>query len=764
MKKLSLKKMFNYAVISFFAVFFTSNFAVAEEAPGASETVYVIGSKPAATEILGSGSYLEAEEWRNRGYDDINRALRSQAGIYLREEDGYGLFPNISLRGVDTQRTSKLTIMEDGIPTAPAPYSAPAAYYSPATGRMSAIEVLKGSSQIEYGPHTTGGIINYVSTPVPETPRAFFSSSFGSDNDFRLHAYAGNSWEKDKGRFGALAEIYTRRTEGFKEIKRGSLPAVGNTYVDDNTGFLRIEGMAKMFWEPNTDWYQHFEFKVGHTSLSANETYLGLSDEDFRQDPYQRYFASYRDHIDTEQYRTYLRWMTKPLASLSVTLTGFYNKFERNWYKYHGGSSLRDSNLDFLRGDAIRPSGGLDPREFEYRNNRRFYNSKGIDSRVEYLLSTGEVSHKLRAGIRWMSDEVRRDQNDESFQITDGDDGSITIEDDGRCSGNCRKQNSNAVALFISDEMNYWRFRLAPGIRYEHVKQEAKRYNYDPGSGSLILQEGEDRSGSISAFSPGVSAGFSVTEGLNLFAGIHRGIFLPSPSAHLRSGLNEETSVASEVGMRFREGFFYLDATLFHTKLNDLIVVDNIGGGGGGDDQNAGNVEVKGVEIQTGFDLASQFGLSGFYNPWRFSITLTDATLDSDASSDDIESLFAGGRDGNKVPYIPDYQVSIGTGIELGPLGVFLDVYWVGETFTTAENFNTPPVDGSGEVTDYRRGKTDSYGIADISGYIRLTDELRLTASAHNIFDKKYIVSRHPIGPRPGLPRTFLAGIKADLN
>jgi Fe(3+) dicitrate transport protein len=290
------------------------------------EQIKVIGNARAVYSIPGSAHYVDYEEIRALAYDDINRILHLVPGVYVREEDGYGLFPNISLRGVDTSRSAKVTMMEDGILSAPAPYSAPSAYYSPTSGRMHGIEVLKGTSQVRYGPHITGGVVNYLSTPIPDSRQAFLRSQYGEDDDTRLHAYYGDTVATAAGRVGFLAEAYWRDTGGFKRIDAApGYPGSGDT------GFYTIEPMVKLAWEPDSRVYQRFEIKYGHTDKEADETYLGLSSQDFDDDPDRRYAASRFDHINTEQHRGYLRHFISPTGDLDLVTTVYYNTFRRGY-------------------------------------------------------------------------------------------------------------------------------------------------------------------------------------------------------------------------------------------------------------------------------------------------------------------------------------------------------------------------------------------------------------------------------------------------
>ena len=735
----------------------------------------VIGSKENLERVPGAGAFLDTAAIRDFAYDDVNQVIRDTPGVYTRQEDGYGLFPNVSLRGVSTTRNAKITVMEDGILMAPAPYSDPAAYYSPNAGRMRGLEVLKGSSQIKYGPETTGGVLNHLSTAIPSENAGFLSLSYGSDNDVRVHASYGGRFDSSWATVGFLVEDVYRETDGFKRIDATTGGGYGGS---DNTGFDRNEPLAKLRFDFKSSVTQSLEFAYGRTDIHADETYLGLTDADFRANPYRRYAASRFDEINTDQERLSARYAIQPSDAVSLHLTAYKTKFARNWYKIDAageGTTGAFRNLgealagqfgtgiiDVLRGDA---AGRL-----RVRANNRKYGAEGLDALVVWHFDAGEITHRLETGARLHYDYADRFQWDDIYtQITDGAATRTTAGIPGTQEN--RRAESDALSLYVQDRISAGRLTVTPGIRFERIDYTDIRRSTAVATLSQITSTTER---SIDTVAPGIGATWQQSEQLTWLAGVHRGISPPGPAA-ARGALEEETSVGFEAGLRFNNRRdFSAEAIAFHTTFDNLIVEQNAGGGGGaGQTSNIGEVDTTGLELALAYDPAVSRGWI-FRNPWNLSFTWTRARLGNNVNATGngggvVESIFSGGRKGNELPYIPEYQIALGTGLELGDWGVYVDSYYQPRTWASANNSplllnpDASAAAGLQPALDSRYGRVDAFLLVDLAVHYRLNERTRLKAAVTNLLDWEYIASRVPIGPRPGAPRMWTVGVETSF-
>lgn len=724
------------------------------------EAFEVIGTPDRIFEIPGSASLIDAETLERFGYDNIDQAIRRVPGAYFRTEDGFGLFPNISLRGIGSMRTSNLTIMEDGILSAPAPYANPAAYYTPTTGRMRGIEVIKGSSQVRYGPQITGGAINYLSTAIPEERSGYLRMLYGEKNEFRNHSWYGETLTTDHGRVGYLAEVYFRRTDGFKHID-----GTAASNPSDATGFTKFEPMLKVFWEPETANYNRLEVKVGYTDLDADETYLGVTTADFRAGGSNRRYATSRfDNIATEQIRTSLKHIVDFTPETRASTTAYFNDFTRSWYKIHDvNAGDGNTSLSEALGDPASPElavlRGQRQGSFRVRNNNREYRAYGVQTFIEHDFETGALDHRAELGIRLHEDYEDRFQEQDTFNQNAF--GGIERIDFGRPgSQDNRRGTATALAVSLRDEIRSENWTFTPGLRYEHIRFKNEQRGR---VGSTDVPRTERAS--LDVFGGGLGAQYRLNENNTIFANAFRGFATPSPSAATGDRpIKEETSDAFEIGYRLRDRdqAFQAEVIFFLTNFNDLIVPNNIGGAGVGDGgaENVGKARTYGTEVALRYD-------PGVANDWTFrmpsfvAFTYTDAELRNDVDAGGggggpVESIFAGGRKGAELPYVPDYQVSFGTGIEHGPLGLYADAFYVTSTFGTASNTSSERrPDGT---PDARFGKNDSYFLLDLSARYAVHPGATFLLGANNVLDREYIASRLPHGPRPGQPRFVYAG------
>ncbi len=750
---------------------FSAASALAEDKPASNQEMYlkevaVIGSKEAVKDIAGSAYFIESKEFQDRNIADINRILRKVPGVSVRQEDGFGLFPNISLRGVDPGRSQKVTIMEDGIITAPAPYSAPGAYYSPNAARMQSIEVLKGSTTVRYGPHITGGVINYNSTAIPDSEMYFSKTAFGSFNEIRNHTYFGNTIATSMGNVGFVVENFHRQNDGFRRTH-----VTQNNLNEQDTGLRVSEQMLKVMWEPKSSMYQRFEIKLGHTNLNFNDGYLGQTQAQFRADPFARFDAARFDQMGSEHFRTYIRHMIEFNPDTKLVTTGYGNHFHRDWNKLHSCNNINGVGADdpalaqcMARADGVQLLSGVagTSGRLDVRHNNRDYYVYGVQSQLDHHLTLGPTEHNITAGIRYHADQIRRFQWEEELTVDAGANVTDLFIQAGGAAGN-RVQRTDAIAVNLEDAIQFGRFTFKPGVRFEQVFAEwVNAPNMIPAPNRAF----DD----YSMWAGGGSLNYNIVDDsrhrADIFAGVIRGFSPPGPNARIAGNLTPESSLGTEVGGRYHnnELAFQTELIYFHTDFEDLVVPDSIAAGGNTVTVNAGAVESQGIEFQVRYD-PGQHRHWAFNMPWYFSMTYTDAEIQAVAATAAISedsSFFAGAVPGNDVPYVPEIQFAFGTGIEYGPFSIYLDGQYQDDTFASGSNtlFEINPVT---MVPDARFGKTDSFFLLDVTANYQVHKNVKLFTTFQNILDETYIVTRVPHGVRGGQPFSMLGGVEISI-
>lgn len=719
-----------------------ADFTMVEAVSTLSEVTIITGGILGLKDIPGSVHYISPKEIQQFSYTDINRTLRGVPGINMQEEDGFGLRPNIGLRGTGVERSSKITVMEDGVLMAPAPYAAPSAYYFPTIGRMQGVEILKGSSQIKYGPYTTGGAINLISTQIPNEFGGRINLLGGSFGGRNLHAFVGNSQKN----FGYMVETFQYGSNGFKQLDSGG-----------NTGFDKQDYLAKLRINTNANAkiYQSLTFKIGQTLETSNETYLGLTQDDFNANPYRRYSASQVDQMNTEQSQLSLTHMVQFSSVFDITTTAYRSDFTRNWYKL---DKVKDSTGTKTKIGAVleNPTGFddayailtgtssiLDDALHVKANNRSYY-AQGVQTVLGFNFKTNKLSHEIDLGFRIHQDQIDRFQWIDEFAM---DNGVMELTQSGiPGTESNRIETADAIATYVQYKIRYGSFTAIPGIRYENITLARQDYGKnDPDRTGVDLSE---RSNTVDVIIPGIGLDYQFSQFLSTFAGVHKG-FSPPGS---KDETAPEESINYELGLRYMKNTLSGQVVVFFNDYSNLLGTDlaAAAGGGTGDLFNAGEVETKGLEFQVTYDLLSTQKQSAFSLPLSLIYTYTDATFQNDFGSDfegwgEVEA-------GDKFPYLANNQFTFILGLEHHHLNINLSGRYMDE-------MRTAP--GQGDIPTNE--KTDSYFVLDASASYMLHKNVALFANATNLTDQVYVVSRRPAGLRPGLVRMCNVGLKATF-
>jgi len=724
----------------------SASLANAQEGDGTIEEVTIVGSREQAQRIAGSAHYIGSDKLAQFAYSDIQRIAREVPGVAIQIEDGYGLRPNIGIRGVATERSGRITLLEDNVLIAPAPYSAPSAYYFPTVGRLSAIEVVKGPAAITQGPYTIGGALNMVSTPIPTEMSGNIVTEAGENSTYRVHATYGGRSESG---LGFLLETHQWQSDGFQDIDRS----------DNNTGLDVEDYTVKLSYAPS-DSAHAIELKLQSTEQNSNQSYLGLTDRDFDNNAFRRYGISALDNIKTEHEQQILRYSYDISDSLDVSVTAYNNEHQRDWFKTEGididgSSSAEDfdraswanvlqainsgTNLSGLNPDQLQSilNGSSDtaPGSIQLRSNKREYFSRGVQVGLNFSGMIGSSLHDLEFGIRLHEDEEDRLQRNSNYSQNNGE---LTLDDLGILgnAGN-RVQQAQALAIHIHDNIQLGDWTLSPGLRYEDIEQKRTRF----ADGELRTFR-DSRQNDTQVFLPGLGILYQVNDSLSLLGGAHKGFTAPSNSPNV----DEETAFNYELGFRYQNGSLSTELIGFMSDYDNILGECTSSSGSDctiGDAFNGDAATVAGLELLVSANLARS---SSYRIPVSLSYTLIDGEFDTDIADTDF---FGSVSKGDPLPYLPENQFLASVGFEKNNWAAYLSGNYVDEVCVRAS------------CGDFE--KTDNTFTVDVSANYQFSSALNFYARVENLTSEEDILGRQPYGARPNKDRTVTAGLRFNF-
>ena len=673
---------------------------------------YLAGTPESLARTAGSIETINKETLENARVFNFSEALRKVSGVNIRDEEGFGLRPNIGIRGTNPTRSTKILLLEDGIPLAYAPYGDNASYYHPPIERFESVEVLKGAGQIEYGPVTVAGVVNYITSNPSEKPN-FSLKLIGGNRDY-FNGSAGFSGTF--GRTGVLLNYTRKQGAGARENIRSGLNDFSSKIV-------------QTFDDKNV-----LTFKYSHYNEDSRLTYTGLTEAEFAANPRGNQFRNDSFNLFREGLSLSHTIAFTPKASL--TTNAYTSYFSRDWWRQSSNSNERPNRLG-----SDPDCRGLQDLDTTCGNQGRLrdYRIYGVEPRFNLHFSLGNIRSDLNVGFRaHYENQDRRQRNGDLPNSRDG----VLVESNIR-------QNS-AYSGFVQNRFIWKNFSLTPGIRIENIKfKRTNRLNNTNGKPTLTQ------------VIPGIGATLNLFKNTTFFAGAHRGFAPPATSDIITNNggvvdLQPELSWNYEIGVRTRPiNGLSLESTFFRTDYENQVVPASLAGGIGAILTNGGQTLHQGFELSAQIDSTNLFKTS--YNVYfRTAYTFLESAEFRGVRFSQIPGFTNVSVAENRLPYAPKNLLTSSIGYAYRNFDAFIESNYIGKQFSDDLNTVNPSVNG-------QRGAIQAQTYWNATANYRVEKwKTVLFVTAKNIFDRTFVVDRSR-GILTSSPRLLQTGVKISF-
>jgi Fe(3+) dicitrate transport protein len=652
----------------------------------------------------------------NKATNNARQIFAQVVGLTINESSDGGLQLSIGGRGLDPNRTSNFNTRQNGYDISADVLGYPESYYATPTEALAEIQVVRGAASLQYGTQF-GGLVNFKLKSPTNKPFEFVSrftaGSYGLFTNF-------TSISGTNKKFSYYSFYNYKQGNGFRA----------------NSDFESKNYFANLNYQFNNKTSVHFDYTYfAYLAQQAG----GLTDLMFNQNPRQSNRARNWFAVDWNLFALKLEHKFNNSADFSLQLFGLNASRKTVGFRSNRVSSPDTDGTvrDLIKGDFV--NWGAEARYL------KLYNLRGNSS--AFLIGAKYYQSK-NTGIQGPGSTG----SDANFNLATTEFPSYANQ------SNYTFPNLN-LAVFGENIFKITsNFSVTPGFRFEKIKTQAKgsyrEINLDL-AGNVILddKEFENNIKDRDFVLLGVGLSYKPTNKIEMYGNVSQNyrsvtfndIRTVSPSIVIDPNIRDEKGFTSDIGVRGQLGNnVTFDASVYGLYYNDKIgeyfrLNPNGSAAPVRYRSNIGTAVTYGFESMFDWSLSKTFFKNNENFTWNaFSnIAFTNsAYLKSDAPN--IE--------GNKVEFVPLFNIKTGTGIGYKNFMTSLQFTYVSSQFTEANNSTTDNNDNTYGIF----GEIPSYYVADFSASYKW-NKWKLEAGITNFTNNSYFTRRATGYPGPGI-------------
>ncbi|MBI6952614.1 TonB-dependent receptor [Pseudomonas sp. CCOS 191] len=686
-------------------------------------TVSATRSAQDVSQVPSTVSVQTREQLDRQNVNDIKELVRYEPGVSVGGVGQRSGLNGYNIRGIDGER---ILTQVDGVSIPDSFFYGPYAqtqrnYVDPEIVKR--VEILRGPASVLYGSNAIGGAVSYYTLDPEDIIKP------GKDVGARLktgYSSADESWLTSatvagrQGDFDGLLHLSQRN--GHETESYGEHGGTGLNRSKANPEDVRTTNvLAKLGWNYADD--ARFGFTYEHYKDDRDQNILSAVGGPFI--PGRGASNMYRmrqgdDTVTRERFGINHEFGLESLVADHV-------KWSLNYQI--AKTDQRTDELYFASGRQV-----FRDRQTTYKDRQWVF-----DAQLDKAFSLGATDHLLTYGTTLKHEKITGSRSGTGTCLNVG--GSCTaIGQNSPGDGQVRVSDFpdptvNTYSLFAQDEIRWNNWTFLPGARYDYTRMEPKmtseflRGVQGNGAAPGAIDDADKKWHRVS---PKFGVTYAFDDHYTWYGQYAEGFRTPTAKAMFgrfdnptlgysvqpTPDLEPEKSKSYETGLRgnFEAGNF--DVAVFYNKYRDFINEDAVQSANLGSTFQANNIKhatIKGAEFKGRLNLDLFGAAQGLY---------TQGSL-----------AYARGRNddnGQPLNSVNPLTAVLGLGYEQQNYGGLLSWTLVKRKDRVDDSTFFAP-DGAS-----KQFRTPGYGVLDLTGYYKVTDDITVNAGLYNLTDKKY--------------------------